>query len=62
MGSIKDVRGMKWLLVLVFLHEGRPYVNTLGMYTSMYDCFYAFEELENQVPQETQLVCIKDKQ
>jgi hypothetical protein len=53
---------MKWLLVLVFLHEGRPYVNTLGMYSSMYDCFYAFEEFENQVPQETQLVCIKDKQ
>jgi|DEB0MinimDraft_6_1074348.scaffolds.fasta_scaffold194272_2 hypothetical protein len=62
MGSIKDVRGMKWLLVLVFLHEGRPYVNTLGMYSSMYDCFDAFEELENQVPQEAQLVCIKDKQ
>lgn len=53
---------MKWLLVLVFLHEGKPYVNTLGIYTSMYDCFDAFEELENQVSQEAQLVCIKDKQ
>ena len=53
---------MKWLLVLVFLHEGKPYVNTIGEYTSMYDCFDAFEEFENQAPQETQLVCIKDKQ
>ena len=53
---------MKWLLVLVFLHEGKPYVNTIGEYSSMYDCFDAFEEFENQVPQETQLVCIKDKQ
>jgi len=53
---------MTWLLVLVFLHESRPYVNTLGMYSSMYDCFYAFEEFEGQVPQEAQLVCIKDKQ
>ena len=52
---------MKWLLVLVFIYEGKPYVNTIGEYTSMYDCFYAFEELENQVPQEAQLVCIKDK-
>ena len=62
MGSIKDVRGMKWLLVLVFIYESKPYVNTIGEYSSMYDCFDAFEEFENQVPQETQLVCIKDKQ
>ena len=62
MGSTEDVRGMKWLLVLVFIYEGKPYVNTIGEYSSMYDCFDAFEEFEDQVPQETQLVCIKDKQ
>jgi hypothetical protein len=52
---------MKWLLVLVFLHEGRPYINTLGQYDSMYSCFDAFEDMEKQVPKEMQLVCIEDK-
>lgn len=52
---------MKWLLVLIFLDEGKPYVNTIGEYSSIYDCFYAFEEFEDQVPQDTQLVCIEDK-
>lgn len=51
---------MTWLLVLVFLHEGRPYVNTLGQYDSMYSCFSAFEEMEEQVPDKVQLVCIED--
>lgn len=52
---------MNWFLILVYLYNEQAYVDTIGKYEDMYTCFYAFEEYEDQVPEEgTQLVCVKE--
>ena len=54
---------MSWMLVLVYIISGQPYVKAIDKYKSMYDCFYAFEEWEDRVPETgTQLLCIKEEE
>jgi|DEB0MinimDraft_3_1074331.scaffolds.fasta_scaffold146437_2 23S rRNA U2552 (ribose-2'-O)-methylase RlmE/FtsJ len=52
---------MTWFLVLVWVYQGTPSVEIIDKYKSMYDCFYAFELYEDQVQEEMQLVCVKEK-
>lgn len=53
---------MKWILVIVYMYQGEAYVEKIEEYSSMYDCFYGFDEYSNQIPKKgTQLVCIEDE-
>ena len=52
---------MTWFLVLVWVYQGTPSVEMLNKYESMYDCFYAFELYEDQIQDNMQLVCVKEK-
>jgi len=52
---------MKWILVLVYIYNGQPYVEKVEEYVSMYDCFKGFDYYQDQVDEiQTQLVCIKE--
>ena len=51
---------MKWILVLVYIYNGQPYVEKIEEYASMYDCFTGFDSYESHVAKiGTQLVCIQ---
>lgn len=53
---------MSWFLLILWVHKGTPSVEIIEEYQSMYDCFYGFELYEEQVQDDMQLVCVKEKQ
>ena len=42
---------MKWTLVLLYMSSGKPETQVLGEYDSMFDCFYALRNMNQQPPQ-----------
>jgi hypothetical protein len=41
-------KSMKWVLVLIFITNGESNSDYIGEFDSMYDCFYAREDLARQ--------------
>jgi hypothetical protein len=38
-----------WTLVFIYFYDAQPYVELVDTYTSMTDCFFAREELADEV-------------